>query len=391
MQYRKDIKHGNNLSALGFGCMRFTKRFGTIDQEKAEKEMTAAINGGVNYFDTAYVYPGSEACLGKFLVKGYRDMVNIATKLPHYLIKNTAEADKIFDEELKRLRTDRIDYYLIHMLTDINSWNRIVDMGIKEWIARRKASGQIIRIGFSYHGGAKGFIDILNAYDWDFCQIQFNYMDENSQAGLSGLKAAYEKGIPVIIMEPLRGGRLTNGLPADAKKVFRKQPQKMSPAEWGLRWIWNHPEATVILSGMNSIEQVEENMRVADTALPDSLTAKDLLVYEEVKNIINKNIKVPCTGCSYCMPCPQGVDIPTCFRCYNVKASDGWFNGIREYLMCTTFRKEKTNASLCKKCGKCEKHCPQAIKIRDELQNVQTDMERLPYKIARTISKLVKF
>lgn len=391
MQYRKDNKYGNDLSALGFGCMRFTKKFGVIDQDKAETEMLLALKGGVNYFDTAYVYPGSEVCLGKFLAKGYRDKVNIATKLPHYIIKNLSDADKIFDDELKRLQTDRIDYYLIHMLTDIESWNRIVDMEIKDWISRRKQDGRIKRIGFSYHGGGKGFIDILNAYDWDFCQIQFNYMDENSQAGLSGLKAATEKGIPVIIMEPLRGGRLTNGLPADAKKIFASQKKKMSPAEWGLRWIWNHPEVTVILSGMNSIEQVEENMRVASDAIPNSLSRDELSVYQEVKKIINKNIKVPCTGCAYCMPCPHGVDIPTCFRCYNVKASDGWFNGIREYLMCTTFRKNKSNASLCKKCGKCEKHCPQAIKIREELDNVTNEMERLPYKFARTVSKIVKF
>lgn len=391
MQMRKDKKTGNELSALGFGCMRFTKKLGVINQEKAEAEMKCAIEGGVNYFDTAYIYPGSEVCLGKFLAKGYRDKVYVATKLPHYMLKKLSDADKIFDEELKRLQTDYIDYYLIHMLTDIKSFERLKNMGIEEWIKTRKEDGRIRRIGFSYHGGCEGFLEILDAYDWDFCQIQFNYMDENSQAGIRGLKAAAEKGIPVIIMEPLRGGRLAGGLPKSAKEIFKKANPEISPAEWGLKWIWNHPEVTVVLSGMNSISQVEENMSVASNALPNSLTEDELVVYDKVREAINKDVKVPCTGCGYCMPCPYGVDIPTCFRAYNVMASDGWFNGIREYMMCTTFRSKKTNASLCRKCGKCESHCPQSIKIRDELENVKNKMERLPFKVARLASKVVKF
>ncbi len=391
MQYRLDSKSGNQLSALGYGCMRFTKKKGVIDQAKAEKELAYAIEHGVNYFDTAYIYPGSEVALGKFLSKGYRDKVYLATKLPHYLVKNLAHADKIFEEELSRLKTEYIDYYLMHMLTDIGGWTRMCDMGIKEWIQTRKESGQIRQIGFSYHGGTAGFLEILEAYDWDFCQIQFNYMDEHSQAGLAGLKRAGELGIPVIIMEPLRGGRLTHGLPADAKEVFAKSTPKRSPAEWSLRWIWNHPEVTCILSGMNDISQIEENIRVAEDAMPNTLTATEFEVIEQAKTAINASIKVGCTGCGYCMPCPAGVDIPNCFRCYNVYASDGWFNGLREYLMATTLRKTKSNASLCIGCGKCETHCPQAIPIREELKHVTKTMERLPYKAARLVSKLVKF
>lgn len=391
MLYRSDKKNGGELSVLGYGCMRFTKKGAAIDQEKAEKEMLYALEHGVNYFDTAYVYPGSEVALGKFLAKGYRDRVNIATKLPHYLVKNLSEADKIFDEELSRLKTDHIDFYLIHMLTDVGSWQRMVDMGIIDWIAKRKADGRIRRIGFSYHGGSPEFLKILDAYDWDFCQMQFNYMDEHSQGGIGGLRAAAEKGIPVIIMEPLRGGRLADGLPEKAKNIFAKANPDISPAQWGLKWIWNHPEVTVVLSGMNSMKQVEENLAAADRAVAGSITEEELKVIEEVKAEIDSGTKVPCTGCSYCMPCPMGVDIPTCFRCYNVKASDGWFNGMREYLMCTTFKKTRTNASLCIKCGKCEQHCPQSIKVRDELENVKKDMEDIIYKIARFATKLVKF
>lgn len=391
MQYRQDLKSGNRLSALGYGCMRFTKKKGVIDQAKAEAELALAIEHGVNYLDTAYIYPGSETALGKFLAKGYRDKVYLATKLPHYLVKNLKQADKIFEEELSRLQTDYIDYYLMHMLTDIGGWNRMCDMGIKEWIADRKASGQIRQIGFSYHGGTAGFLKILEAYDWDFCQIQFNYMDEHSQAGLAGLKRAGELGIPVIIMEPLRGGRLTHGLPADAKTVFAEAEPHRSPAEWSLRWIWNHPEVTCVLSGMNDVKQIEENVRVAEDAYPNILTEAEFAVYEQAKSAINAAVKVGCTGCGYCMPCPAGVDIPNCFRCYNVYASDGWFNGLREYLMTTTLRKTKSNASLCVGCGRCEKHCPQGIPIRTELKNLTKKMERLPYQAVRFLSRLVKF
>ncbi len=391
MQYRLDPKSGNRLSVLGYGCMRFTRKGKDIDQEKAEREMAYAIEMGVNYFDTAYFSPGNEVAVGKFLAKGYRDKVYLATKLPHYLVKSIEDADRIFEEELKRLQTDHIDYYLMHMLTDIKSWQRLCEMGILEWIQKRKQAGQIRQLGFSYHGGTPGFLEVLNAYDWDFCQIQFNYMDEYTQGGVEGLRRAKELGIPVIIMEPLRGGRLAGGLPEGAKKVFEKADGNRSPVEWGLRWIWNHPEVTTVLSGMNDMAQIEENVRVAGDAKAGSLTEEELAVIRKAKQEINKVIKVGCTGCGYCMPCPQGVDIPVCFRCYNVRFSDGWFNGLREYFMCTTLRAKKTNASLCIGCGKCEKHCPQAIPIRKELANVAKKLEGIPYRVARFVARLVKF
>ena len=291
MLYRKNPKNGKELSILGYGCLRFTKKGGVIDQKKAEEEMKAAIENGVNYFDTAYTYHGSEVCLGKFLAKGYRDKVNIATKLPHYYIKTIEDMEKCFEEQLQRLQTDHIEYYLMHMLNDAATWKRLTDLGMEAWIAGKKAEGKIENIGFSFHGATEQFIKIIDAYDWDFCQIQFNYMDEHSQAGLRGLQYAAGKGLPVIIMEPLRGGRLVQGLPESAKRVFEKTTPKRSPAEWGLRWVWNHPEVTVILSGMNEIEQVEENVRIASEAKADSLSKEELEVFEQVKQEINKKSK----------------------------------------------------------------------------------------------------
>lgn len=391
MQYRLDPKSGNRLSVLGYGCMRFTKKGGVINQAKAEREMAHAIDLGINYFDTAYIYPGNEVAVGKFLAKGYRDKVYLATKLPHYLVKNPEDMDRIFEEELKRLQTDHIDYYLMHMLTDIQGWKRICAMGIEDWIARRKAAGQIRQVGFSFHGGSPAFLEILEAYPWDFCQVQFNYMDEHSQAGITGIRRAAQLEIPVIIMEPLRGGRLAGGLPKSAAKVFADADPTRSPADWSLRWIWDHPEITCVLSGMNDLAQIDENVQVAEEATPQSLNEADHKVYEAVRREINRLTKVGCTGCRYCLPCPQGVDIPGCFRCYNVHFSDGWFNGLREYLMCTTLRSVKTNASLCIGCGKCEKHCPQAIPIRQELKNVRRTLEKIPYKVVRFFSRFVKF
>ena len=393
MQYRTDPKTGNSLSALGYGCMRFTKRGAAIDQEKANREMKLALDNGVNYFDTAYIYPGSEACLGNFLREyGCRDRVNIATKLPQYRVFRIEDADRFFAEELQRLGTDHIDYYLMHMLNDVNSWRRLCGLGIREWIARKKESGAIRRIGFSFHGGTAQFKELVDAYDWDFCQIQFNYMDEHSQAGVEGLRYAHEKGLPVIIMEPLRGGRLVNGLSAETRRVFGSASPRREPVDWALRWIWNHPEVTVVLSGMNDVAQVEDNCRIASDSLPGRLTAEEMALYDRVLACMRKSMKVGCTGCGYCKPCPKGVDIPTCFAIYNSSYVDGLFTGMKEYMMCTTLRKVRSNASLCVKCGKCEQHCPQHIAIRGELDNVKRRLENPIYKIgARVLSGVMKY
>lgn len=390
MQYRKDRK-GNDISVLGYGCMRFTKKGGSIDIDKAEKEVMAAIGAGVNYLDTAYVYPGNEVAVGEILHRNHcREEIYLATKLPHYLIKSIEGVEKMFQEELKRLKTDYIDYYLMHMLTDIPTWDRLKQMGMTEWIEKKLASGQIRNIGFSYHGNSDMFIQLVDAYDWDFCQIQYNYMDEHSQAGVEGLKYAHEKGLPVIIMEPLRGGRLVNLLPESAKELFRKDEKHRTPAELALKWLYNQPEVTCVLSGMNSMEMVEQNVKTAAESPVGCMTEDDFALVEQVKREIAKNVKVGCTGCGYCMPCPKGVDIPGTFRCYNAMYSERKSSGRREYLQCTAFRRDTSSASQCIGCGKCESHCPQHIEIRKELKNAARELENVPYKVVKSAIQIFK-
>ena len=386
MQYRKD-KYGNNLSVLGFGCMRFTQKAGHIDLDKAESELMCAIKLGLNYLDTAYIYPGSEEALGVILERTQtRDRVYIATKLPHYMIKSASDMDKYLNEQLRRLRTDHIDYYLMHMLNDVKSFERLKSLGIENWLKDKMTKGQIRQVGFSYHGGSEKFIELTDAYDWDFCQIQYNYLDENSQAGRTGLNHAASRNIPVIIMEPLRGGRLVNDLPPKALKAISDYPVKRTPAEWGLSWLYDQPEVTVVLSGMNSVEMIEENCRLASEITPHTLTEGDFALYNTIIKEINAKMKVGCTGCRYCMPCPKGVDIPGVFASYNRRASDGYFISLKEYFMTTTLRHDYTGASNCIKCGLCEKHCPQNISIREALAKARRSLEDPVYKVGRAFA-----
>ena len=387
MQYRKD-KYGNDLSILGFGCMRFTRKGPVIDIDKAEKEIMTAYEAGVNYYDTAYIYPGSEAALGEILERnGIREKINIATKLPQYLIKNRQAIDKYFDEQLSRLRTTYVDYYLMHMLTDMEMWEKLKRVGILSWIEEKKKNGQIRNIGFSFHGHTDSFLKILNDYDWDFCQIQYNYMDENTQAGVKGLKAAAEKGIPVVIMEPLRGGKLVSMLPDSAKKVMKESGRRWSPARWALGWLYNQPEVTVVLSGMNSVKMVEQNCKTASRIEAGSFTEEDFKVIEKVKKAIHKKEKVGCTGCRYCMPCPKGVDIPGTFAAWNSMYMENKHEGRRQYLQAVSLTKEPVFASQCVECGKCEKHCPQTIPIRQKLKEADKDLRTLPYRIAISVAR----
>ena len=309
MQYRKD-KYGNELSILGYGCMRFTNKNGKIDLEKAEREILTAYQNGVNYYDTAYIYPGSEEALGIILENNnIRDKVNIATKLPQYMINNANALDKYFNEELKRLRTDHIDYYLMHHLTDYVQWDRLKKLGIESWIKDKKEKDLIKNIGFSYHGNSELFIKILNDYKWDFAQIQYNYLDENSQAGKLGVKEAEKLNIPIIIMEPLRGGKLVNMLPEKAKTLIKNNKRHYSAAEWSFRWLYNQKAVTVVLSGMNSIQMVNENCKIASSAKEDSFTNEDYELINQIIEEIRKTEKIACTGCRYCMPCVKGIDI----------------------------------------------------------------------------------
>ena len=392
MNYRRD-KYGNELSILGFGCMRFPMKAGRIDMAETEREILTAVEGGVNYFDTAYIYPGSEAALGEILERnGLRDRVYIATKLPHYLIKSREGLDKLFAEELRRLRTDHVDFYLMHMLTDTDTWERLKAMGIEEWIAEKKASGAIRQLGFSYHGNSDMFCKLIDAWAWDFCQIQYNYMDEHSQAGRRGLNHAHGKGIPVVIMEPLRGGKLVSHLPEEAKRIFESYPVHHTPAQWAFRWLWNQPEVTVVLSGMNSDEMVRDNLRTASTVQIGELGPEEEAMLRQVVAAINSKMKVGCTGCGYCMPCPKNVDIPGTFAAYNRRYQEGKFWGFMDYVICTLLRKNPTPASNCIGCGKCEKHCPQHLPIRQKLGEARKELEGPLYRTVRKVlGKFAKF
>ena len=387
MNYRAD-KYGNKLSVLGFGCMRLPANMGIIDKKETEREIMTAFENGINYFDTAYIYPGSEAALGEILEKnGIRKQVNIATKLPHYLIKSKDGLDKLFYEELKRLRTDYVDYYLMHMLTDTDTWERLKEIGIEEWIADKKAKGEIKQIGFSYHGNSDMFCSLVDAYDWDMCLIQYNYMDEHTQAGKRGLKYASQKGMAVMIMEPLRGGKLVNRLPDTAKRIFGEYKIKHTPAQWAFKWLWNQPEVTVVLSGMNSDEMVRDNINTASTTEIGELGTEELDMLERVAKAINAKMKVGCTGCGYCVPCPKKVDIPGIFAAYNRRYAEGRFWSFVDYVMCTSLRKNSTAASNCIGCGKCEKHCPQGINIREQLRDAKKEFEGPVYKTACKVLK----
>ena len=381
MQYRND-KYGNPISLLGFGCMRLPMKLGRIDMEQSEELIMEAIRQGVNYFDTAYIYPGSEAALGEILEKNHvRDQVYIATKLPHYLIRSREGLDKLFAEELRRLRTDHVDYYLMHMLADKKTWERLVGLGILDWLAEKKQSGAIRQVGFSYHGNTDSFCELLDCYDWDFCMIQYNYMDEHTQAGKRGLHYANSKGLPVFIMEPLRGGKLVSRLPQEAKDVFGAHSIKHTPAQWAFRWLFNQGEVTCVLSGMNSMEMVRDNILTASSARAGELTDSDQAMLSRVVAAINAKMKVGCTGCGYCMPCPKNVDIPGTFAAYNRKFSENAFWARVEYMMCTALRRTNAAASNCVSCGKCEAHCPQHIAIRQELKNASRELEGPLYRI----------
>jgi len=380
MQYRKLIKNGEDLSVLGYGCMRFPTKNGRIDEVKADQQMLYAFENGVNYFDTAYPYHGgrSEVMLGKFIKKHHiRNKVYIADKLPAFLVNRSEQIDKYFNTQLERLDTDYIDYYLMHMLDSLKTWEKLKSLGILEFIESKKAEGKIKHIGFSFHGKPSEFIKILEDYNWEFCQIQFNYLDEFNQAGLAGLRRANQLGIGVIIMEPLRGGNLAAKAPKRVIDKFEEYHEKRSPAFWALRWLWNHPEVGVVLSGMNVDDHIRENIKVANLTKPQSMSEDELRIVNDVKVIYKELMKVPCTGCNYCMPCPFNVDIPGTFTDYNnkyfFKDRQSQIQYIGKSVGMTG--NQKSGADLCTDCGKCEKHCPQEIEIRKELKIAHKELD----------------
>lgn len=391
MQFRLDQRSGNELSALGFGCMRFFK-----DAKQNEKLVAQAVARGINYFDTAYIYPHSEETLGKALAaNGLRDRVYIATKLPVSSVRTVDDFDRFFNRQLERLQTTYIDYYLMHMLIDLAQWQRLVAMGIEDWIAAKKSSGAIRQVGFSFHGTKNEFLALLDVYDWDFCQIQYNYSDIHFQAGVEGLKKAAGKGIPVMIMEPLLGGALAGGLPRSAKEIFTKANPALSPAAWALRWLWNHPEVTVVLSSMTNENQLDDNLCAAETALPNCLTPEETAVFNRVGEIFCGYPRIPCTGCGYCLPCAHHVNIPGCFSTYNVSHIMGWFTGVKQYATGAGFMADRqTRASLCTGCRSCESRCPQGIEISRELVRARKRLEpwfvRIILSIARRFTRRKK-
>jgi predicted aldo/keto reductase-like oxidoreductase len=400
MQYRIDKKSGNRLSALGLGCMRFPKTgphfalsgsqsFGAIDYRKAEALVMGAIQRGVNYFDTAYIYPGSEEMMGLiFRRNNVRDKAFIATKMPVIICKQPADFDRFFDKQLVRLQTDHIDYYLMHMLTDFASWRKMREFGIVEWAAAKKRSGAIQQFGFSFHGKRDEFCKILDDFDWDFCQIQYNYSDENYQAGVTGLKKAAAKGIPVIIMEPLLGGKLARNLPPKAAAVFREADPSSTPAQWALKWLWNQPEVSVVLSGMTTEQDLAENLRCCEQSGIDTVTGVEQEAYEKARAAFRSSYKVPCTGCGYCMPCPRGVNIPSCFAAFNTSFAFGKIQGWQQYVTSSGLTSDAPgSAGRCVRCKKCESHCPQNIAVSDALLTVRKRMEPLWFRSGINIAR----
>jgi len=381
MLYRKMPKNGDELSILGFGCMRLpTKEDGNIDEERATKQVRYAIDHGVNYVDTAWPYHmgESEPFLGRVLADGYREKVKLATKLPCWMVKRREDMDKILSAQLEKLKTDHIDYYLLHNLTG-ETWEKIEALGVIDFIEKAKSDGRIVNAGFSFHGLGNDFKRIVDAYPWTFCQIQYNFMDEKHQAGTEGLKYAASKGLGVIIMEPLRGGNLAKTVPPAIETIWGEATVKRTPVEWALRWVWNHPEVTVVLSGMNEEAHIDENLKIANEACPNSLTETELQLVSKVEQKYRQIMKVGCTGCQYCMPCPSGVNIPECFSIYNHlstfgNADDANFMYVGLLSGAISGGKPEL-ASQCVQCGQCLEKCPQHLDIPTILESVAEELE----------------
>lgn len=374
MIYRKFGKTNEMVSNLGFGCMRFPtideEDMSQIDEKLSIEMVRYAIDNGLNYLDTAYNYHAdkmgksgaSELLVAKIIKDGYREKVKIATKLPTWLIESREDMDKYLDEQLDRLQIETIDFYLLHTLNK-NLWEKLKKLGVREFLDSAIEDGRIKHSGFSYHDKLENFNGIIDDYNFSFCQIQFNYLDEDYQAGLDGLNYASKKGLGIVIMEPLRGGKLVENLPNEVRDAFNKSNIKWTPAEWALRWLWNNEDISIVLSGMSNMDQVIENINIAKDARENSFTEKEKNIIEEVKKIFKSKVQVDCTSCGYCMPCPHGVNIPGNFEAYN---NYHLFKELDSY----NRLKDEEKSLNCIKCKICEDHCPQNIEISKELEKV---------------------
>lgn len=381
MQYRKFGKLGWKCSALGFGCMRFPTIGGehsNIDEPEATGMLRYAIDHGVNYVDTAYPYHGgnSERVVGRALKDGYREKVKLATKLPYWEVKAPEDFDRLLNEQLEKLQTNHIDFYLLHALNE-KGWHKIRDMDVRQSSERAIADGRIGHIGFSFHDKYPVFKEIVDAHDWTFCQIQYNYMDIENQAGTKGLKYAASKGLAVVIMEPLLGGRLVDP-PEPIRQMWDTAAKKRKPADWALQWLWNQPEVSVVLSGMSAMEQVEENVASASASGINTLMEEELALFDQVREKYGELCPIPCTRCGYCMPCPNGVDIPRNLTVYNEGVMyDKPDHSRTEY---NNWIPEEARASVCLQCRECEEKCPQSILISEWMPTVHAVLgEGQPY------------
>lgn len=372
MLYKRIPRIDRDLSVLGFGCMRLpVSADGSINEHEAERMMKTAFDRGINYFDAAWPYHKGlcEEFVGR-AISGYRDKITLVTKMPVWLLEKKEDMDEFLAKQLKFLRTDHLDIYLLHSLTEAR-WRKMEQMGALEFMEKAKAAGKIGHIAFSFHDGLDIFKEIVDAYPWDMCQIQYNLLDDNFQAGNEGLKYAASRGIGVVVMEPLKGGNISLPVPAELKGSAEAADYK-SPnlADLGLRWVWNHPEVSLLLSGMSTMEQLEQNLASAEKA-QSGLTAAELKFAKETKAFFTSRMRVPCTACSYCKPCPQAVDIPQCFTNLNNAAVSGnWAAQKANYDYILAPDREGRKASSCVECGICESKCPQGIHIREKLKEV---------------------